>query len=171
MSNEYFNYITLGISALALIISVYSAIQYRNANKNSEKANNNAQKAIDMQKSALSLQEAALESEISNSIATATKEVREAVLALSNVPESAPNYPIVYKNFTSAQEVWLNAHDQACMSYREDKLNKDTFKKTYHVPIRTLFEDKDLQHFFNPPDTSKYPSIIAVYREWETSQR
>ncbi|MEG6283602.1 hypothetical protein UXO46_16475 [Enterobacter asburiae] len=171
MTNEHFNFITIGMSVLALLVSAYSAFQSRNANKNGETANTNAQKAIDMQKTALNLQEAALESEIANTIATATKEVREAVLALSNVHDSAPNYPIVYKNFTSAQEVWLNAHDQACMSYRENKLNKDTFKKTYHVPIRTLFEDKDLQHFFSPVDTSKYPSIIAVYREWETSQR
>ncbi|STS89846.1 Uncharacterised protein [Klebsiella variicola] len=84
---------------------------------------------------------------------------------------SAVNYPFISKNYNSAQETWLNAYDQACMSYREGKLNKETFKKTYHVPIRELYEDKELQFFFSPADTSKYQSIISVYREWETYHR
>jgi uncharacterized protein YecT (DUF1311 family) len=75
------------------------------------------------------LQEAALENQITNSIGMASKEIREAVLALSNVTTESSNYDIFQKNLRSAQEAWLNAHDQACMSYREGKLNKETFKK------------------------------------------
>lgn len=170
MTTEGFNYLTNGLSVIAILIALYSGIQYRNANKLAKKALQNSDDVLKMQRNALNLQEAALESEIANSIATATKEVREAVLALSNVENSAENYDIFYKNFTSAQEVWLNAHDQACMSYREGKINQDTFKKTYQVPLRKLYENPDLRHYF-PTDTSNYPSIVAVYREWETSQR
>ena len=170
MTGEGFNYLTNALSVVAILIALYSGIQYRNANKLAAEALQKSDQVIEMQITALNLQEATLESEISNSIATATKEVREAVLALSNVENTASNYAIFFKNFTSAQEVWLNAHDQACMSYREGKLNKDTFKKTYQVPLRKLYEDPDLRHYF-PGDTSNYPSIVAVYREWETSQR
>ncbi|WP_205315843.1 hypothetical protein, partial [Klebsiella variicola] len=113
----------------------------------------------------------ALESQITNSIATATVQLREALMKYAEADSSAVNYPIISKNYNSAQETWLNAYDQACMSYREGKLNKETFKKTYHVPIRELYEDKELQFFFSPADTSKYQSIISVYREWETYHR
>ncbi|MDH8308085.1 hypothetical protein QIG59_27965, partial [Klebsiella pneumoniae] len=69
--------------------------------------------AINIQQSALKLQEAALENQITNSIGMASKEIREAVLALSNVTTESSNYDIFQKNFRSAQEAWLNAHDQA----------------------------------------------------------
>ncbi|HBC9086178.1 TPA: hypothetical protein ACPUJE_003019 [Klebsiella pneumoniae] len=163
--------LTLLVSGAALLVSGYSAIQYRLANENAKKALIKADEAHSTQKAALSLQEAALESQITSSIATAAGMVQQAALALSNIAESAHNYGIFKKNYTTAQEVWLNAHDQACMSYREDKLNKGTFKKTYQVPIRSIVESEDLEHFFNPADSSKYQSILNVYREWETSQR
>ncbi|HGS6273322.1 TPA: hypothetical protein ACMEL9_003025 [Klebsiella variicola subsp. variicola] len=157
MNQEQLNIVTLTLSCIALVASIYSALQYRNANVISKRA--------------LKLQEAALESQITNSIATATVQLREALMKYAEADSSAVNYPIISKNYNSAQETWLNAYDQACMSYREGKLNKETFKKTYHVPIRELYEDKELQFFFSPADTSKYQSIISVYREWETYNR
>ena len=171
MSENPADYIAISISIAALIVSGYSAIQYRKANSIAKKALGKTDSAINIQQSALKLQEAALENQITNSIGMASKEIREAVLALSNVTTESSNYDIFQKNFRSAQEAWLNAHDQACMSYREGKLNKETFKKTYLVHIRNIYEDKDFQHFFSPADTSNYPSIIHVYREWVTSQR
>ncbi|EKH8025193.1 TPA: hypothetical protein OR518_003658 [Escherichia coli] len=171
MSGSAVDYIAIGVSIFALGVSGYSAIQYRKANSIAQKALDKTDSTIDIQQSALKLQEAALETQITHSIGAASKEIREAVLALSNVSQTAPNYAIFEKNYRSAQETWLNAYDQACMSYREGKLNKETFKKIYLVPIRKLFEDKDFHHFFNPVDTSDYPSIIAVYREWVSSQR
>lgn len=171
MSGNTSDYIAIGVSVVALLVAGYSAFQYRKANSIAQKALDKTDSTLDIQTSALKLQEAALENQITHSISMASKEIREAVLALSNVDEKTPNYAIFEKNYKSAQETWLNAYDQACMSYREGKLNKETFQKTYEVPVRKLFEDKDFHDFFNPPDTSDYPSIIAVYREWVTYRR
>ena len=135
MNQEQLNIVTLTLSCIALVASIYSALQYRNANVISKRA--------------LKLQEAALESQITNSIATATVQLREALMKYAEADSSAVNYPIISKNYNSAQETWLNAYDQACMSYREGKLNKETFKKTYHVPIRELYEDKELLTHLN----------------------
>ncbi|AYN25565.1 hypothetical protein D8682_00355 (plasmid) [Buttiauxella sp. 3AFRM03] len=157
MTQDHINILTIAMSGAALAASIYSAIQYRNANVISG--------------TALRLQEAALESQITSSIATAALQLREAMIKLSEADNAAASYPVIEQNLKAAQETWLNAHDQACMSYREGKLNKDTFKRTYHIAIRQLMDNRELRDFFSPADTSKYQSIIFVYREWETSQR
>lgn len=185
MATTTINYVTLGISILALAASVFSAWMYANANKiakeanrnaekaniNSDKANLNSQAAIDIQKSSLNLQEAALESQLNSSITSAAGNIQQAVLALSNKNENDVNINIFEQNLRTAQELWLNSYDQACMSYREGKLNKETFKKMYHVSIRSIVENKDLENFFYPESKSRYQSIHIVYKEWETSQR
>lgn len=171
MDINLFGVISLVLSILAILVSIYSAVQYRRANITAKDAIRISEDANRVQKNALSLQEAALESQITSSIANATGMVQQALLALSNVNENAHNYDIFQKSYTASQEVWLNAYDQACMSYREEKLNKGTFKKTYQVPIRNIVENKDLEHFLHPEVKSKYQSILIVYNEWETSQR
>lgn len=157
MTQDHFNYLTLGLSGTAFLVAAYSALQYRNANIISKRA--------------LMLQEAALESQITSTISTAAAELREAMLKKGEADPTAANFPFIEQNYKVAQETWLNAHDQACMSYLQNKLNQDTFKRTYHVPIRQLVEKPELQSFFNPADTSQFQSIIKVYRLWETSQR
>lgn len=89
--------LTLLVSGAALLVSGYSAIQYRLANENAKKALIKADEAHSTQKAALSLQEAALESQITSSIATAAGMVQQAALALSNIAESAHNYDIFKK--------------------------------------------------------------------------
>ncbi|MGK3340390.1 hypothetical protein [Klebsiella pneumoniae] len=104
MSENPADYIAISISIAALIVSGYSAIQYRKANSIAKKALGKTDSAINIQQSALKLQEAALENQITNSIGMASKEIREAVLALSNVTTESSNYDIFQKNFRSAQE-------------------------------------------------------------------
>ena len=157
MTQDHINILTLTISGAALLASAYSALQYRSANV--------------ISKTALRLQEAALESQITSSIAAAAAQMREAMVKCAEADSSAISYRIIEQNCVVAQETWLNAHDQACMSYREGKLNKTTFKKAYLVPIRQLVEHDSTKDFFNPPHSSKYQSILYVYNEWETSQR
>lgn len=157
MTQDHINILTIAMSGAALVVSIFSAVQYRKANVISG--------------TALRLQEAALESQITSSIATAALQLREAMMKLCEADTTAPTYPVIKQNLKAAQETWLNAHDQACMSYREGKLNKVTFKRAYHIAIRELMDDKELRDFFSPENTSKYQSILFVYREWETSQR
>lgn len=75
MNQEQLNILTLTLSCIALVASIYSALQYRNANVISKRA--------------LKLQEAALESQITNSIATATVQLREALMKYAEADSSA----------------------------------------------------------------------------------
>lgn len=163
--------ITLVVSMLALLVSAYAAYQYRKANTHAKEALTNANKALDMQRTSLSLEEAALEMQLQANIASAHDKVQQAVLALSNKAENDVNYHVFEQNYRTAQENWLNAYDQACMSFLEDKINKTTFKKAYHVPIRNIIEEFGASKFFTPQNLSPYQSILKCFDEWETRHR
>lgn len=124
-----------------------------------------------MQQSSLNLQEAALESQLNSSISSAVAGVQQAVTALSTKSLGDADYALFKQHYKTAQEVWLNAYDQACLSYRESKLNQVTFQKAYEVQIRNIMNNSELEDFFNPEATSNYQSIIAVFRKWDTSRR
>ncbi|NEU30140.1 hypothetical protein GN156_05015 [bacterium LRH843] len=60
----------------------------------------------------------------------------------------------------------LNAYEEACAKYIDNKVDKERFKKTYKVEIRNLVEKEDLSTYFNGV-TSRYKGILKVYKEWE----
>lgn len=196
MASEPSLWITIGIpsalSFLALAVSAYSALQYRKANINAVGANTNsksalqksdtantiaadakeiAEQALDKQGTALKLQDAALEIQIYGSINTAQQFLTQASLALCNADSESQNYSIVEQCYNNAVEGWLNAYEVACLSYRNDKINKDTFKKGFQDAIRKLLQRKDLYNYFYPKETSGYLSIHEVYHEWERANK
>ena len=61
----------------------------------------------------------------------------------------------------------INAYDQACLFYRERKIDKKSFEKTYKTEILNLVEDKNYKEVgkFNEIDC-KYENLINVYKEW-----
>ncbi len=69
------------------------------------------------------------------------------------------------KVLLSHQESNLNAYDEACAKYLDNKVDKERFKKTYFTEIREIVENKELKDFFDPT-TTRYKTILKVYREW-----
>ena len=61
----------------------------------------------------------------------------------------------------------INAYDQACLFYKERKIDKKSFKKTYKTEILNLIEDRNYKEVgkFNDIDC-KYENLINVYKEW-----
>ena len=61
----------------------------------------------------------------------------------------------------------INAYDQACLFYRERKIDKKSFEKTYKTEILNLVEDKNYKEVgkFDEIDC-KYENLINVYKEW-----
>ncbi|MBK5017286.1 hypothetical protein [Pantoea sp. S62] len=172
MSTTNYNDIaTLSISILALIVSGYAAYQYRKANTLAKDALDKSEQALNVQKSSLSLAEATLENQLQVSISSALDKIQQAVLALSNKKEDDPDYEIFRQSLRVAQENWLNAHDQACMSYLEGKINKATFKRTYHVPIRNIMKEFGDTKFFLPANLSPYQSMLKCFDEWEVKHQ
>ncbi len=70
--------------------------------------------------------------------------------------------------FISAHEEYLNALESACGAYRDKKIDRDRFRKTFDSEIREIAENNENHPFYallHPSDT-KYRAFWAVYKEW-----
>ena len=65
----------------------------------------------------------------------------------------------------AAYEDVLNAYDEACTKYLDDKIDKERFKKTYYNEIKNLVECEDTKASYVPPQT-RYKATLKVYNEW-----
>ena len=74
------------------------------------------------------------------------------------------------KVLDSAIENNINAYEDACTKYLDEKIDKVRFKKSYHTEIRQLVESEKLQSYFNPV-TSKFKGILKVYDEWNNLEK
>ena len=74
------------------------------------------------------------------------------------------------KNWKAAIQGMLNAYEEACTKYLDDKIDKVRFKKTYQVEIRNLLEANNLKKFFDS-HSSRYKAIIKVYNDWENPEK
>jgi hypothetical protein len=77
------------------------------------------------------------------------------------------------KPFREAVEDNLNAYEDACAKYLDNKIDRERFKKMYVEEIRNLCVEKqgpvaDLMH---PEGTSKFQAIWKVYREWHVHEQ
>lgn len=77
---------------------------------------------------------------------------------------------ILKKAFNTANERNLNAYEEACAKYLDNKVDKERFKKNYHIEIRRLVEDSNNKEKFNAT-TSSYKAILKVYNEWNDLER
>ena len=77
---------------------------------------------------------------------------------------------IIRQAFETARELNLNAYDEACSKYLDGKVDRERFKKNYHVEIRQLVEDENNREKFNPV-TSRYKCILLVYNEWNDLEK
>lgn len=66
---------------------------------------------------------------------------------------------------TAALEDVLNAYDEACAKYIDNKVDKDRFKKLYVSEIRNLVEDENTKNYYVMPQ-SRFQATVKVYRKW-----
>lgn len=59
----------------------------------------------------------------------------------------------------------LNAYDEACAKYLDNKIDKDRFKKMYSVEIRQIVEDSSTKPYYDTVST-RYQATMKVYNEW-----
>ena len=72
---------------------------------------------------------------------------------------------LLTKALNSAIEINLNAYEEACAKYIDNKVDKERFKKNYMVSIRQEVENPTNKERFNAT-TSPYKAILKVYAEW-----
>ncbi|MFT6963984.1 MAG: hypothetical protein ACJAWV_003723 [Flammeovirgaceae bacterium] len=69
------------------------------------------------------------------------------------------------KLLKSAMESNLNAYEDACGKYIDDKLDKKRFRKSYLKSIENLVRDESYKDFLDPT-TTQYEAILKVFKEW-----
>ncbi|MFQ5962686.1 MAG: hypothetical protein ACE5KZ_00195 [Candidatus Scalinduaceae bacterium] len=154
---------SLVVSTIALIFSIIS-----NAKSNRLKHEN------------VRLANAMVETDIRATIGNETARVNEVAMKLNTLIAKQKTEEIkdherhelksLKKNLTAAIQGMLNAYEEACSKYLDGKIDKERFRRTYHVEIRNLLEAQDLKLFF-APHTSSYRAIIKVYNEWENLEK
>lgn len=65
----------------------------------------------------------------------------------------------------AALEDVLNAYDEACAKYIDNKVDRERFKKLYTNEIRNLVEDENTKKYYVMPQ-SRFQATVKVYREW-----
>jgi len=143
------------VSVISALISIVSIIFSHHASK---KANSIAaeQKMIS---------QGQIELEIHQMISQTKRDVLDIALKIQGNQTG-----IVQQAFETAREMNLNAYEEACSKYLDGKVDKERFKKNYHVEIRQLVENANNKDKFNAV-TSKYKCILAVYAEWNNLEK
>lgn len=74
------------------------------------------------------------------------------------------------KLLNDAIERELNAYEEACAKYLDGKVDKERFKRNYHLEIRNLVENESTKNKFNAT-TSPFKCILKVYNEWNNMEK
>ena len=69
------------------------------------------------------------------------------------------------KSLNSKRENYLNAFDDACSMYVDDKIDKERFKKNYRNSILQIFSDDNYKKLLNLETACKFQSLLMLYRE------
>lgn len=81
-----------------------------------------------------------------------------------------PQNEILKNIYTASTEEVLNAYDEACAKYNDNKVDKERFKKMYFHEIRQLVEDPALNEKYNNV-SSRFGATLEVYKEWNSNEK
>ncbi|MCH4824555.1 hypothetical protein ML462_15385 [Gramella lutea] len=151
--------ITISISTLAIIISVWDRISNNLANQKSDKK---AEKA-------LKLAQGVTEIEIRNSISQARHRVDSFAVELKKFKIDNPTADLSSHQtlFYSILEDFINQYDRACMLYLDNKIDKKRFKKEYKKELVNLVENGKYKNKYFSKKNLRFESIISVYKKFK----
>lgn len=162
------NVIGIVLDAVTIIIAIIAIFISVKANRNSKEANVNSERAN-------ALASGEIEISIANSIRETENRVSDIAsqIAFLTPDQKQDNSIIETMNYRlgQAQEANLNSYDEACAKYKDNKVDKERFRKNYFHSIKNIVEDEDLNKKYFNSVTSKYECIIYVYNEWHKLER
>ena len=153
---DTYQVVTTVISILALVVSVVSIVVN-----------------LYQRKKILGLQYAGSELAIRQSISDARNRVDDISLKTAELIASLPDdekKKIISMSFESAVENNLNAYEEACMKYLDDKIDRERFQKSFQNELRRISENEQYSKYLQKPGTRFY-AILAVLEEWENKER
>lgn len=129
--------------------------------KASQKGNDLACVANDLTKTANDMHMAQVEMQIRELILSARSRYEDKAVQFKNDTDNEFSKAMI----ESALEGVLNAYDEACAKYLDEKVDKERFKKLYHDEIRQLVVDPIIKEKYVEPQT-KFHATVKVYTEW-----
>jgi len=167
--------ISAGIAFLSLLGTMYFASKASSASKksleNANLANQNAERAnqIATGQTETSLRE--LISSTRTRMEDAGYKIQDLLQGRSkdDLDEAQLNHlGYLEASWRSAVEDHLNAYEDACGKFLDEKTDPSRFKKAYVNEIQTLCSPshESFVRLLHPESTSKYEAIWKVYRTW-----
>ena len=155
-----FEVLSLVASGLAILISAGALWASVSASRKAAKATQEA----------LATQHAQTEFQIREGIQARSEQLQSLALELARIPKpDTDSKALVAAALRAAQENYLNAYDVACAAYRDGKIDRIRFKKSYEVEIRQLVADSSFRDLLFPATESAFKAILAVHDEWENA--
>lgn len=155
----------------AVLFSLKAAHSSRESLRHSETANRHADRANDI---SIGQTETALREQI----ALARQRMEDVGFKLQEVlngrnrtdlsKEETVHLEFLEKSWNSSVEGYLNAYEDACGKYFDNKIDKKRFKKMYIEEIRNICDPERgaFSRHMHPDATSKFEAIWKVYKEW-----
>lgn len=75
------------------------------------------------------------------------------------------NDELIKMVYESTKEEFLNAYDEACQKYLDEKVDKERFKKSYFIEIQSIVKNVDFKQKYDTQSTP-YKATVKVYNEW-----
>ena len=79
--------------------------------------------------------------------------------------EDTKLFKVLNSNVEANEEGLLNAYEEACAKYLDNKVHRARFQKSYHRQIANLVEQGLFDDKLNKP-SSHYKCILIVYNHW-----
>lgn len=165
--------ISAAIAFLSLLVTIYFSWR---AYQHSNKAKDSELRANDI---AIGQSETSLREAISNArerVEEATYKIEELLLGrdpdvLSQAEQS--RLTILSKARNASIENYLNAYEDACGKYIDNKIDKDRFRKSYISEVANLCRHDVISYarFMHPKATSKFEAIWKVFDEWHRHEK
>jgi hypothetical protein len=182
MSHETINSLIAAYAALvgtfSLAASIVAIVRTSAA---SAKTNEITAKNLEIAASALKLSQAQVEIDVRARITQATRDLHEFSAKYGALLAKAKSNPsgmtiderdhlvLAKEAAKSVTEEYLNAYDEACQKYRDDKIDKKRFKKSYVNQVREIGEDKEYHEILKLGH--RYAAFNAVFDEWENHEK
>ena len=82
--------------------------------------------------------------------------------------EELPHLDFLERTWHSSIENCLNAYEDACGKYLDDKTDKARFKKAYINEVKNICDPKrtSYERLMHPESTSNFEAIWKIYKEW-----
>ena len=156
------------ISVLSLAATVYFAFRARSSSQAARKSEDRAND-IAIGQSGTSMRD---------SITNARQRIEDSSLRVAGllqgrkpdklIADEKRHLAIVEKARSSTIENLLNAYEDACGKYRDDKIDRERFKRAYIREIANLCDPKVASYakYMHPSSTSNFEAIWKVYEEW-----